>query len=166
MPEPRRKPPGRRPTTTDGRRPRPLGSHGSPANVAGHAPRGRREAGPPRVRPRGAPEADLRFPGWHSLGFPLLFLPHETAPQFVERAMNQDSAGALIDAHNGGHVFIGRVLKESQVDRFAFTRAEKPEGLHHLGITHPALGFELRVEPSLRTQPQLAPARLAPMVLA
>src|SRR2546423_5038383 len=55
--------------------------------------------------------------------------------------MNEDAASAGADPHDPGHLLIGGVLKEPQVDRFAFTRAEIAERLRHLSVAGSAFSL-------------------------
>src|SRR5947199_934039 len=57
--------------------------------------------------------------------------------------MNEDAASAGADPHDPGHLLIGGVLKEPQVNRFAFTRAEIAERLRHLGVAEPSFSLTL-----------------------
>src|SRR5437764_15473977 len=80
--------------------------------------------------------------------------------------MNEDAAGAVTDPHDGGHLLIRRVLKEPQIDRFAFTRAQIAERLRHLGVTDSTFRLAFGIEGWFWPERETAPARLAAMVLA
>ena len=80
--------------------------------------------------------------------------------------MNEDAAGAVTDPHDRRHLLIRRVLKEPQIDRFAFTRAEMAERVRHLAVAHPSFGLTFGIEGWFWPEGETAPARLAAMVLA